>query len=111
MAQREAFQARDVRRFIGLTIGFHRAFVEAAGNDILLELNDRLADWQRFLLFSKGDRLLARCDDIVAEHENLVERLRTGDTAGFTDALRQHLVDNYVPQPPPGFGRGAQTTG
>ncbi|WP_432978761.1 GntR family transcriptional regulator [Dactylosporangium sp. CA-233914] len=96
-AQREAFRTRDVRRFIELTIGFHRAFVEAAGNAILLELNDRLADRQRFLLFSKGDRLLARCDDIVAEHEELVERLRTGDAAGFTDALRQHLADNYAP--------------
>ncbi|MER7276581.1 GntR family transcriptional regulator [Dactylosporangium sp. NPDC000244] len=106
-AQREAFQARDVRRFIELTIGFHRAFVEAAGNDILLELNDRLADRQRFLLFNKGDRLLARSDDIIAEHEDLVERLRTGDTAGFTQALRQHLADNYAPPAPSGGLRPA----
>jgi DNA-binding GntR family transcriptional regulator len=85
-----------VRRFIELTIGFHRAFVEAAGNDVLLELNDRLADRQRFLLFNKGDHLLARCDDIIAEHETLVEHLRSGDAAAFTDALRAHLTDNYV---------------
>ncbi|MEV6932527.1 GntR family transcriptional regulator [Dactylosporangium sp. NPDC051485] len=109
-AQREAFQARDVRRFIELTIRFHRAFVEAAGNDILLELNDRLADRQRFLLFSKGDWLLARCDDIIAEHEDLVERLRAGDAAGFTAALRQHLADNYVPPASTGSERGPQTT-
>ncbi|GAA2358106.1 GntR family transcriptional regulator [Dactylosporangium salmoneum] len=109
-AQREAFRTRDVRRFIELTIRFHRAFVEAAGNDVLLELNDRLADRQRFLLFSKGDRLLARCDDIVAEHEELVERLRTGDAAGFTDALRQHLADNYAPPVTTGYERGSQTT-
>ncbi|MEH1015802.1 GntR family transcriptional regulator [Micromonospora sp. CPCC 206060] len=109
-AQREAFQARDVRRFIELTIGFHRAFVEAAGNDILLELNDRLADRQRFVLFSKGDRLLARSDDIIAEHEELVERLRTSDATGFTNALRQHLADNYAPPATPGHERGSQTT-
>ncbi|WIM99742.1 GntR family transcriptional regulator [Actinoplanes oblitus] len=97
-AQRTAFQARDVRRFIELTIAFHRAFVEAAGNDILLELNDRLADRQRFVLFSKGDFILSRSAEILAEHENLVERLRTGDDEGFADALRQHLADNYAPQ-------------
>ncbi|MEU5942830.1 GntR family transcriptional regulator [Micromonospora sp. NPDC047548] len=97
-AQREAFQADDVRRFIELTIEFHRIFVEAAGNDILLELNDRLADRQRFLLFSYGDRLLARCADIIVEHEMLAERLRTGDGVGFADALRKHLVDTYGTQ-------------
>ncbi|MEV8517079.1 GntR family transcriptional regulator [Dactylosporangium sp. NPDC051484] len=97
-AQREAFDSDDLRGFIELTIAFHRTFVEAAGNDVLLELNDRLADRQRFLLFSFGDRLLARCADIIAEHETLVERLRTGDAAGFADALRDHLVDTYATQ-------------
>ncbi|BAL88232.1 putative GntR-family transcriptional regulator [Actinoplanes missouriensis 431] len=96
-AQRDALAERDVRRFIELTIGFHRTFVEAAGNDVLLELNDRLADRQRFLLFCKGDHLLARCDDIIAEHVTLVEQLRTGDTDGFTETLRKHLDDNYKP--------------
>lgn len=98
-AQRDAFRDRDVRRFIELTIGFHRAFVEAAGNDVLLELNDRLADRQRFLLFTKGDHLLAQSGDILAEHEILVDHLRTGDATAFTEALRRHLDDNYVPAP------------
>jgi DNA-binding GntR family transcriptional regulator len=97
-AQRQAFRDRDVRRFIELTIGFHRAFVEASGNDILLELNDRLADRQRFLLFSKGDHLLSRSDDIIAEHETLVERLLDDDAVGFADALTKHLADNYTPK-------------
>lgn len=95
-AQREAFRDEDVRRFIELTIEFHRTFVEAAGNSVLLELNDRLADRQRFLLFSYGDRLLARCGDIIAEHETLVERLRIGDASGFAEALRAHLADTYA---------------
>jgi DNA-binding GntR family transcriptional regulator len=95
--QRDALRDRDVRRFIELTIGYHRAFVAAAGNDVLLELNDRLADRQRFLLFSKGDHLLARGDDILTEHQVLVAHLRAGDAAAFTEALRKHLDDNYVP--------------
>jgi DNA-binding GntR family transcriptional regulator len=95
-AQREAFRDNDVRRFIELTIAFHRAFVEASGNSVLLELNDRLADRQRFLLFSHGDRLLARCNDIIAEHKTLVEHLRKGDAPGFAEALRGHLTDTYA---------------
>ncbi|MEU8660906.1 GntR family transcriptional regulator [Actinoplanes philippinensis] len=108
--QRAAFDAGDLRQFIELTVGFHRAFVEAADNDILLELNDRLADRQRFLLFSKGDRLLARSTEILAEHEILVDLLHSGDADGFTDALRRHLAENYVPQTAGGYQRGSHTT-
>ncbi|MEU4693707.1 GntR family transcriptional regulator [Actinoplanes sp. NPDC023714] len=109
--QRAAFEARDLRQFIELTVAFHRAFVEAAGNDILLELNDRLADRQRFLLFSKGDRLLARSTEILAEHEILVDLLHAGDADGFTDMLRRHLAENYVPQAAGGYQRGSHVTG
>ncbi|SCF20686.1 DNA-binding transcriptional regulator, GntR family [Micromonospora viridifaciens] len=108
--QRAAFEARDIRQFIELTIDFHRAFVEAADNDILLELNDRLSDRQRFLLFSKGDRLLARCNEILTEHEILVERLHAGDADGFTDVLRQHLAETYIPPSASGYQRGSHTT-
>ncbi|ALJ21352.1 GntR family transcriptional regulator [Microbacterium sp. No. 7] len=102
-AQRAAFADRDVRRFIELTIAFHRSFVEASGNSVLLELNDRLADRQRFVLFASGERLLARCEDIIAEHEDLTRRLRTGDVTGFTATLRLHVSDAYelpVPEHP-----------
>lgn len=98
-AQRQAFEDQDVRRFVELTIEFHRAFVEAAENAVLVELYDRLADRQRFLMFSKGDHILARSDDVIAEHEMLVEQLRAGNGVEFTAALRKHLTDNYVPSP------------
>ena len=48
---------------IDLTIAFHRHFVEAGHNDVLLELNDRLADRQRSVLFAAGERLLAHPRD------------------------------------------------
>lgn len=97
--QREAFRAQDVRAFIESTIEFHRSFVEAAQNSVLLELNDRLADRQRFLLFSYGGHLLARCGEIISEHETLVRQLADGDAGAFRAALRAHLSDTFSTAP------------
>lgn len=91
--QREALDGGDVRAFIESTVAFHRSFVQAGRNRVLLELNDRLADRQRFLLFSYGDTLLARCADIIAEHQGLVAHLRAGDAEAFSEALRHHIGD------------------
>lgn len=93
--QERAFRESDLHRFIELTIAFHRSFVESSGNGVLLELNDRLADRQRFVLFSHGERLLARCEAIIVEHRRLIESLRTGDLTGFAEMLRSHFSDNY----------------
>ena len=93
--QEAAIGARDLRRFVESTIAFHRSFVECGGNEVLVELNDRLADRQRFLLFSHGDRLFERSEAIITENRELVAALRTGDVAGFADTLRSHLSHNY----------------
>ena len=91
--QLAAFQTGDVRRFIDLTLAFHRGFVEAGGSEVLLELYDRLADRHRYLLFSIGDRLLARCEEIITEHRSLTAHLRSGDVDGFAAALRGHIAE------------------
>jgi DNA-binding GntR family transcriptional regulator len=96
--QKQALAAGDLKGFVELTIAFHRSFVEAGGNLVMLELNDRLADRQRFLLFSYGDTLLARCAAIIAEHEDMIERVRTNDTQGFAETLRSHLSETYGPE-------------
>lgn len=102
--QREAFRHRDVREFVALTMRFHRGFVEAGGNSVLLELYDRLADRQRFVLFDAGDRLLERCEEIIREHVALTELLRAGDAVGFSAALRDHIAEVAAqPRSPRGF--------
>ena len=95
--QKQALADRDLDCFIELTIAFHRSLVEAGDNLVMLELNDRIADRQRFLLYSYGETLLARCADIIAEHEELIARLRADDIPGFSDVLRSHLVDTFGP--------------
>ncbi|MEU1525395.1 GntR family transcriptional regulator [Nocardia rhamnosiphila] len=90
---RSALADGDLRRFVELTLAFHRSFVEVGDNQVMLGLNDRLADRQRFLLLSLGRSLLARCQDIVTEQEVLVARLRDEGTEGFTEVLRSHIGD------------------
>lgn len=91
--QRTALEGSDIRAFIESTIAFHRSFVEVGDNQVMLELYDRLADRQRYLLFKLGVKLLDRCEDIIAEHRELVSCLTHDDPASFAKTLRRHLVD------------------
>ena len=97
--QREAFDDGDLPRFIDLTLQFHRGFVEAGGNEVLLELYDRLSDRHRFTLFASGDRLLTQGEQIMADHEQLTDHLRDGDIAAFAAVLRGHIAE--APTEPP----------
>lgn len=91
--QRHALQNNDVQAFIESTIAFHRSFVEVSDNRVLLELYDRLADRQRYLLFKIGAKLLDRSDEIIAEHTELIDCLcLQNDPEEFSELLRKHMV-------------------
>ena len=96
--QREALARRYIRSFIDLTLQFHRGFVEAGDNSVLLELYAQLADRHRFVLFATGDHLFSRAADIIAEHETLIGQLRSGNAAGFAKTLRGHIAENAPPE-------------
>ena len=98
--QRAAFAEGDVARFIDLTLAFHRGFVEAGDNRVMLEMYSQLSDRHRFALFTIRHRLLERCEEIIAEHEMLLEHLRNGDGAAFADTLRGHIEENASPSSP-----------
>ncbi|MDN5588432.1 GntR family transcriptional regulator [Brevibacterium aurantiacum] len=96
-AQRDAFDAGDVAAFIDLTLEFHRGFVEAGDNQVMLELYSQLSDRHRFILFASGERLLDRCEAIIDEHVALTKHLSSGDSAAFANVLRGHLAENAPP--------------
>lgn len=98
--QQAAFEAEDIARFIELTTAFHRSFVEVGGNEVLLELSDRLADRQRYMLFKIGPRLLQRCASILDEHRQLVAALGDSDPARFAETLRNHINDVHTERIP-----------
>lgn len=94
---RAAFAEGDVARFIELTLEFHRGFVEAGDNRVMLEMYSLLSDRHRFTLFMNSRHLLDRSDDLIAEHEALVAHLRAGDSAAFAATLRGHIAENAGP--------------
>lgn len=93
--QQTALETGDVGTFVELSVSFHRSFVTAAGNSVVLELYDRLADRQRFLLYSFGDRLLERSASIVDEHRELLAAVTAGNADEFRDLLEGHLTNTY----------------
>ncbi|UZD61684.1 GntR family transcriptional regulator [Brevibacterium sp. JSBI002] len=95
--QRDAFAEADIARFIELTLDFHRGFVEAGDSQVMLEMYSLLSDRHRFILFMNSRHLLGRCDEIIAEHEELVDHLRAGDSAAFAATLRGHIAENAGP--------------
>lgn len=94
--QEAAFDRSDIATFIDLTLQFHRGFVEAGDNSVLLELYARLSDRHRFVLFTTGPTLLARCEDLIADHRALTKHLRSGDVDAFAQTLRSHIAE-YSP--------------
>ncbi|WP_449276638.1 GntR family transcriptional regulator [Leucobacter sp. GX24907] len=99
--QQTALEEQDVHRFVDLATAFHRSFVEVSGNQVLLELSDRLADRQRYMLFRLGSRLLNQCQLVLDEHRELVEALRAEDPARFAESLRRHINDVHTDRMPP----------
>ena len=94
---RAAFAEGDVARFIELTLEFHRGFVEAGDNRVMLEMYALLSDRHRFTLFMNSRHLLERSDELIAEHEALVKHLRSGDSAAFATTLQGHIAENAAP--------------
>ena len=98
--QRAAFAEGDVARFIDLTLAFHRGFVEAGDNRVMLEMYALLSDRHRFSLLMNSRHLLDRSDELIAEHEALVAHLRAGDSAAFATTLQGHIAENAGPASP-----------
>jgi DNA-binding GntR family transcriptional regulator len=93
--QSRTLAAEDLRGFIDRTTAFHRLFVEVGGNQVLLEMSDRLADRRRYMLFRQGERLIERREEMLAEHRALIDALRDHDVARFAETLRAHLRDTH----------------
>ncbi|WP_202873836.1 GntR family transcriptional regulator [Kribbella speibonae] len=93
-AQHKALTTGDYAGFAQLATEFHRAFVEVAGNSIMLAAYDRLRERQNMVIAKSGDRLAKAPADVVAEHRSLMEHARDGDWDAFSNALYAHLSLN-----------------
>lgn len=89
--QRALFAAGDVAGFAVADREYHRLWVTAAGNRILLDLYDRLRDRQQRVTASMIAADEGRPQELVAEHERILAALRGGDADAADRALTQHL--------------------
>jgi DNA-binding GntR family transcriptional regulator len=89
--QEKLAAAEDPVRFVEADREFHRIFMAAAGNPILLELLDSLRDRQRRMGVAAIVREAGRMETIIAEHRELVDAVVKGDQALGADVLKRHL--------------------
>ncbi len=77
--------------FVEADRGFHRIFVAAAGNPILLALYDSLRDRQSRMGLVAIARDEDRTRQILDEHRALVRAVGAGDEAAAVAVLEAHL--------------------
>ena len=92
IARQEDLAARDATpAFVEADRGFHRIFVAAAGNPILLTLYDSLRDRQSRMGLVAIARDDGRTRQILDEHRALVRAVGAGDEAAALAVLEAHL--------------------
>ena len=91
MDEQRAAGAGDPGRFVVADREFHAAVVRAAGNALLDAFYASLRDKQERMGQDALRRDPARLRSILAEHAELVDRLRERDAAGYEAALAAHL--------------------
>lgn len=88
--QEQALTSGDVPAFALLALQFHRAFVEASGNGILLSFYDRLQDRQYLSIVRSAGRISSDPQQVMSEHRVLLDHAGRGDWLAFSAALETH---------------------
>ena len=89
--QVELARRHDERNFVEIDREFHRIFVAAAGNPILLQLHDSLRDRQSRMMLAALARDAHRLQQVLDEHGALAEAVRTGQAELARQVLETHL--------------------
>lgn len=92
IVRQEAFAARgDMVAVVEADREFHRIFVAAAGNPIILALHDSLRDRQRRMNLSALARDAHRLEQILAEHRALADAVAARDAPRARVTIDAHL--------------------
>ncbi|WBQ02759.1 GntR family transcriptional regulator [Kribbella sp. CA-293567] len=89
--QRAIVEAGDAKEFIELDSQFHALLVEAAGNTVLGRLYDSLRARHVLLGVVVLQRSTTRRQDVLVEHQAIVDGLASGDPAAAEAAILRHL--------------------
>jgi DNA-binding GntR family transcriptional regulator len=93
-AQEVAVRDQDRDAFVELCLSFHRAFVEAGGNGLLLDFSDRLRGRQAVMLHLSVPTIDAHAQELVDEHRALLDACQRGDHDRFAALLHDHMSDS-----------------
>ena len=88
---RELAEAGDGPAFVEADHRFHRVFVAAAGNAILLSLHDSLRDRQNRMGLAAIARDPRRTREIIAEHEELAAAVTARHPSQALEIIDRHL--------------------
>ena len=89
--QEERAAAGDAPGFVDADRAFHRVFVAAAGNPILLALHDSLRDRQARMGLAALARGPHRTEQILLEHRALADAVQAGDEEAAHRLVGEHL--------------------
>lgn len=89
--QRAIVENGDAKEFIELDSQFHALLVEAAGNSVLGRLYDSLRARHVLLGVVALQRSATRRQDVLQEHQAIVDGLASGDPAKAEAAILRHL--------------------
>jgi DNA-binding GntR family transcriptional regulator len=89
--QRAIVEKGDAKEFIELDSQFHALLVEAAGNSVLARLYDNLRAKHVLLGVVALQRSATRRQDVLGEHQAIVDGLASGDAAAAEKAILSHL--------------------
>jgi DNA-binding GntR family transcriptional regulator len=92
LAMRQARAAGDVIAFMQADRAFHTAVVESAGNRILADLYHRLRDRQMRMGVASVRISPDRMDHALADHEAMIDALRTGSAERFAELVHEHVA-------------------
>lgn len=89
--QRAIVEVGDAKEFIELDSQFHALLVEAAGNSVLGRLYDSLRARHVLLGVVALQRSATRRQEVLQEHQAIVDGLASGDPAKAEAAILRHL--------------------
>lgn len=89
--QRRLLERDELVAFTEADRRLHRAWVAAAGNEVLLHVFDQLRDRQQRISVTMLLHHGSRAQQLLEEHERLVAAVRARDLDGFLARLDQHF--------------------
>ena len=80
----------DWQAIARIDMQFHTSFVAGAGNTRLIRIYETLAAESRMCILNLAVAY-PRIDDLVQEHQNLLDLLQAGDREALHKAIKQHM--------------------